>query len=462
MKISNPIVLLIIMVCINAILLVAVSLGIKAQIPQSEEKTRLLILCALSFLSTAFIAVAAGSRFINSFVEPMEIAASKILAVLDTEKTKGQPEKEIADLTADLVTELETSRQRERLIADYSSDILCSLDERRRFLDLNIQSELVWRYPIISLLATPLDTLVCADDKDDFLQYFEACKQEAQSKPLECRVLARTGKLIDLEWQVEWSPSSQQYFCLAKNITDRKENQRLKAEITAMVGHDLRAPVSSLSFLLENLRAGTFGELPEDVCEKIDKARDNVGQMLNLINQLLDAEKLEGGQMEVELRVIPLSELYESCQDLLGDLAQRSGVELQFPLDSTSMAMADFDRSLQILCNLVSNAIKWSPKQSSIVVSEKIDSKFVTVSVADKGPGIPKERQQAIFERFKSIDQRKEKTITSSGLGLYIAKKLVELQGGLMGLVSSSEEGSTFSFSMKIATQRDLPGYLDK
>ena len=82
---------------------------------------------------------------------------------------------------------------------------------------------------------------------------------------------SRSGKLIDLEWQVEWSETARNFFCLAKNISDRKENQRLKAEITAMVGHDLRAPVSSLSFLLDNLRAGTFGALSQEAGDKVEK-----------------------------------------------------------------------------------------------------------------------------------------------------------------------------------------------
>ena len=91
--------------------------------------------------------------------------------------------KEIDQLTEQVITELETARQRERLIADYSSDILCCLDEKRRLLDLNIQSESVWEYQIISLLATPLDSLIWAEDRDSYLQYFDACKLQNSAKP---------------------------------------------------------------------------------------------------------------------------------------------------------------------------------------------------------------------------------------------------------------------------------------
>lgn len=463
MKISNPILLLVLIVSVNALLIAAICLNVKLQVPQPEEKMKILVLCALSFLSTASLALVLGNKLLGSFIEPMESSASKILAVLSGRDNPDATaaKSELPELADQIITELETSRQRERLIADYSSDILCCVDEQRRLLDLNIQSESVWEYPIISLLATPLDTLIYPEDKDIYLEYFDACKTQYQEKPLECRAVARDGRVIDLEWQVEWSPSLHHFFCLAKNISDRKANQRLKAEITAMVGHDLRAPVSSLSFLLENLRAGTFGGLSPEAEEKVEKARDNVSQMLKLINQLLDAEKLEGGQMEVDLKIIPLSELYESCADLLQDLAARQKVSIKFPQDSTFMAMADFDRSVQILCNLVSNAIKWSPPDSCIEVTEKVDHKMIVVSVSDKGPGIAADRQKAIFERFKSLDQRADKSIASSGLGLYIAKKLIELQGGSIGVISKPGEGSSFWISMKPVNEKDMPGYLE-
>ena len=464
MRLSNPIIFLLVLVVVNAVSILLIAFSSRALIVLPEDKLRMMFLCALSFLCSGSISVILGSKLISAFVEPMELAASKMLAVVggaQRDDNKTESKADLSELTDKLITELETSRQRERLIADYASDILCCLDEQRRLLDLNIQSESVLGYPIISLLATPLDLLIHTVDKDAYLAYFAACKVQTQSKPLECRVVSREGKLIDLEWQIEWSPSLSQYYCLAKNISDRKENQRLKAEITAMVGHDLRAPVSSLSFLLDNLQAGTFGQLPKEAGERVEKASDNVGTMLKLINQLLDAEKLEGGQMEVDLKIIPLSELYENCQELLGDLAEKRRLRLKFPEDSSTIVMADFDRSVQILCNLLSNAIKWSPEGADIVVSETCDGKLVQIHVKDRGPGIAADRQQGIFERFKSMDLRADKSLASSGLGLYIAKKLIELQGGAISLKSKVGEGSTFSISFKQANQNDLPGYID-
>lgn len=461
MKISNPLKPLIILVCLNLLLIAAIGIGAKAQVPQPDERMHLLILCAFCFIGTTALSLAVAKIFIDSFVKPIESSASSMMAALDRENNNAELLKSnLPALTEKLIRELEASRQRERLIADYSPEILCCLDEQRRVLDLNVQTETVLEYPIISLLATPLDAIVYNDDKEEFLAYFEACKTGKQNKLLESRVSSRSGNPIDLEWQVEWSPSSRCYYCLAKNISDRKENQRLKAEIAAMVNHDLRAPVSSLSYLLQNLQEGTFGELPAEANKRIEKANDNVAQMLRLINQLLDAEKLEGGHLEIELKIIPLCELYDSCRNLLHDLAEGRGIKLHFPEDSTLMIMADFDRSVQILCNLLSNAIKWSQPSSEVRVEESADNKTVTISVVDHGPGIPPEKQQSIFQRFHSFDKRSDKSLASTGLGLYIAKRLTELQGGAIGVKSKTGEGSTFWFTAKQAHERDLPGFL--
>lgn len=462
MKIANPIKILLFLVSTNALFFAVIVFFAKTSSCSSDEKARLVMLCALGFSVASSLAIFIGKKFIGEFVEPIEEVSSKMIAALEGEKESEKPlQIQLADLSSALITKLETSKQRERLIADYSSDLLFCMDADRKILDLNAQAESVLEYPPISLLATPVDVVIFKEDTAELLLYFDACKIQDQQKPLECRVVSRTGKVIDLEWQVEWSQQLSQFYCLARNITERKEAQRLKAEITAMVGHDLRAPASSLSFLLQNLKAGTFGELPEEAAEKVNRASDNVGTMLKLINQLLDAEKIDGGQMEVDLKIIPLSELYESCEELLLDLAARRSIKLVFPEDSSAMVMADFDRCLQILCNLLSNAIKWSPENSRVEVSEVQEGKNICINVKDFGPGIEKDRQESIFQRFKSVDTRADKSIASTGLGLYIAKKLIELQNGSITVKSEQGHGSTFTISLKRVKESELPGYLD-
>lgn len=456
MKIRNPITILIFLSAANGLMLATACF-----FAHPEDRIFLLIIGGLTFLLTSVIAVCFGRILIGAFVEPAEVAMSRMLAAINASgcETAAIRESDLAQLADRLVSELENSRQRERLIADYSSDVLCRADEAGKITDLNIQSESVWEYPILSLVATPLEMLVLPEHRIELRKYLEACKTEPQTRPFECRVQTQTGRLIDLEWQIEWSQSLKCFFCLAKNITDRREIERLKAEITAMVGHDLRAPAGALSFTVENLRSGTFGQIPSEADLQLARAQDNIKQMLNLINQLLDAEKLEGGQLEVNLKIIPLSELYDQCDNLLQDLGRKKNVEITFP-DSDTLVSADFDRTVQILSNLLSNAIKWTPPSTVIEVTETLEGNQVKISVSDTGPGISEERQPTIFQRFKSKDAS-DKILASSGLGLYLAKKLTELQGGRIGFSSTVGQGSTFWFTLNQVRESELPGYLD-
>lgn len=122
-------------------------------------------------------------------------------------------------------------------------------------------------------------------------------------------------------------------------------------------------------------------------------------------------------------------------------------MSLEFP-SSDTLLFADFERTKQVLSNLLSNAIKWSPENSRVEISDESDGAMTKISVKDLGPGIAQSKVKVIFERFKSLDGRSDKEMASSGLGLYICKRLTELQGGSIGVKSTIGQGSTFWFTL--------------
>ncbi len=418
------------------------------------------LLCTLVFLISAVSACLVSRSVLATYIEPNELTQSKLLSVLSYTGAPGE-EKDLSlpALSEELVKEFESSRQRERLIAEFSSELLCSLNGERRFLELNVQAETLLAYPAFSLLANTIDSIVLQEDLSALISYFEKVKNESFSEVFECRVRKQSGELVDLEWQCEWSNKLQCYFCLARDISARKENQRLKSEIASMITHDLRAPVAGMSFLFENLEAGIFGEISERAKGEIANASESVEKMLALINQLMDAEKLEGGKMEADLRIVPLSEVYDHCNTLLSGLAKKKGLSLSFP-ESETMVFADYDQLNRILSNLISNAIKFSPANSAVRVEEELKTNTIKISVADSGPGVSEDLEPVIFERFKSRKtEGGGEQLASSGLGLYIAKKLTELQGGSIGLDTKPSKGARFWISLKQATEADLPDF---
>lgn len=376
-------------------------------------------------------------------------------AGIDDEKLIRIPLEAIA--TA-LAKEFEELKQAQRAIVDYSPEIVASLNQKYEILELNANAERIWQHPNFSLLGASILQIAYEGDRQLLEQYLQECKTGKEQKPLECRFLTPNKRLIDLSLNAEWSSSGQGYYCVANDISAQKEIERLKAEISQMVSHDLRAPVSSLSFFLEGLLGGDFGTLTESGKSQVLKLKDSLEQVLRLINQLLDAEKLEAGGINVDLKVVPVSSILETSINILTPLAQKKRLTIDCA-ETEALAFADFDRTVQVFSNLLSNAIKWSPEPGAIKVTVTGDKETVKVEVSDQGPGIPVNQWTVIFERFKTLDS--SNAASGAGLGLYISKKIIELQSGQMGVYSVPGKGASFWFSLKRAGEEDLPGYLD-
>lgn len=368
-------------------------------------------------------------------------------------------EKTLLEISETAVRELENLRQGQNAIVNFSGEIICSLDERLRIRELNLGAERIWRHPNISVLGAEFLSLVYEPDREKTGKNFmESQNNEGTEKPYECRMTDLNGRLIDMAWTIEWSPSKRVYFCIGTDISKEKEIEHLKAEITSMVSHDLRAPISSLAFFIQGLISGEFGQLSESGRCRIIAIRESIDQILRLINQLLDADRLESNSLELELKIIPASALIETSLSMLSNLAEKKKQQIK-TAESEELVFADFDRSVQVLNNLLSNAIKYSPESREIEIKVNNEDNKVRFEIIDQGPGIPVTKWASIFERFKTLEN--EEKGASSGLGLYISKKLVELQGGSIGVYSVPGKGSRFYFFLKRACENDLPGYLD-
>lgn len=405
----------------------------------------------LCFLLTSILSCLLANEFLQSFLEPADVCKSKLIAGLPETVDKSTTLVGLADA---IINELDSSRQREKSIAEFSTDVLCCLNSERKFMAMNAQTETVLGHPVASLLATTLDSIVLSVDLQALVEFFNQARI-GEGRTQECRIRTQSGRLVDLEWQCEWSKSLELYYCLARDISDRKENQRLKAEISAMITHDLRAPVAGISYFLEKLEKGLYGNISEAAQNDVEKAQEGTDKVLSLINRLMDAEKLEDGKMEADIKIIALSELYDDARSTLSGLAAQKSVSLDFP-ESTSLVFADYDQCNQVLCNLISNAIKYSPEGGKVEVQEKNVGISIVLSVSDQGQGIAEEFHAQVFDRFKSLNSDKATGLASSGLGLYIAKKLAELQGGSIGVKSIPGNGATFWFSLRRATEIDL------
>jgi len=224
---------------------------------------------------------------------------------------------------------------------------------------------------------------------------------------------------------------------------------RHKSDFLATMSHELRTPLNAIIGFSEVLHEQMFGELNERQLAYVDDVLAAGKHLLSLINDVLDLAKIEAGKMELELSEVEIPEVLSSAVSMHSERASRGGVELSLTTEPQEITIrADGRRVRQIVFNLVSNAVKFTPADGHVDVSARLDDGRVEIAVADTGPGIAPEELEAIFEEFKQATDGKR--AEGTGLGLPLSRKLVELHGGRLWVESAADNGSTFRFTLPI------------
>jgi len=231
------------------------------------------------------------------------------------------------------------------------------------------------------------------------------------------------------------------------DMSERRAVERLKQQFVSMVSHELRTPLTSVSGSLRLLAAGLAGELPDEARELVQVAEENAGRLIRLVNDILDLERLRDGRVDIALEPTEVAAVLQSAADTVGGMAMAAGVELEVDADAVAGVRASLDphRIGQALVNLAGNAVKFSPAGSTVRLVGRVDGDDVLLAVADRGRGIPAEHLETIFEPFSQVDAADDRVHGGSGLGLPIARQLVERQGGTVAVDSEVGVGTTFT-----------------
>ncbi len=239
-----------------------------------------------------------------------------------------------------------------------------------------------------------------------------------------------------------------------RDISERRALERLKDEFVATVSHELRTPLTSVVGSLGLLRAGSVGQLPEAAHRLVEIAENNSRRLIRLINDILDIEKIESGRMHFERQPLDLVKMVErAITDSQGLAeAQQARLELSAPREKL-MVRGDEDRLLQVVANLLSNAIRYSPEQGCVRVLLTRDNGQAIVAVEDEGPGIPPEFHGRIFERFAQAAGAIPRNGT--GLGLAISREIIVAHEGRIWFGRAEGGGARLSFSLPLL-QRGL------
>ncbi len=277
----------------------------------------------------------------------------------------------------------------------------------------------------------------------------------ARGEPMPCfehRCIDSAGEWHWLQWNAAVNHEEGILYGVARDITEqkrldteRRQMERMKNEFISTVSHELRTPLTSIRGSLGLLSGGVAGELPAMATEMIDIAHRNSERLLRLINDILDLEKMESGKLDFHLEPQELGGLLTQATSAHLGYAEECGATVELKVQAReAWALVDADRFLQVVANLLSNALKFSPRGERVTLRLEREGARLRVSVEDRGPGIPESFRSRIFQKFAQADGSDSRRKGGSGLGLSISRALVEQMGGTLDFVPGQPQGTVF------------------
>ena len=361
------------------------------------------------------------------------------------------------DSLLDAHREVQAAGRKLQLFSERAPIAVFELDPNATILDMNPASENLFGYAAPELVGRNWITMVLAPEERGRT---EAWWREfvAAGKPVTMvaeRCLRRDGLELACEWTL--TPLSDEEHRVnsivlqGRDITQQRAAERVRSEFTSTLSHELRTPLTSILGSLQLLRSGALGDMDKDQGELVEVAERNGQRLLDLINEVLDIEKIESGRLTLMPESMPLDQLLNESLRLNQGYADRFRANLALHGSVPGVLVrADRKRLMQVMTNLLSNAAKFSPPNSAVDVDVSVREGMVRVEVGDRGPGIPEAFRAKIFGRFAQADSADSRIKGGTGLGLAISKRLIELMQGRIGFEDRPGGGTTFYFELPV------------
>ncbi len=237
---------------------------------------------------------------------------------------------------------------------------------------------------------------------------------------------------------------------IVRDITERKLAEQRVKDFYSTVSHELRTPLTAIRTALGIMENSFMGELAAQARPVVQVASKETDRLIRLINDILDIRKMEAGKLDLKLTKVAPREIVERALDGIQTLSDEAGIRVERDLPDTRRVLADEDRLQQVLTNLISNAVKWSPVDGVVTVALREIDQRCRFEVTDEGPGIPEDEVDKLFGRFQQLASRDDRARGGTGLGLAIAKAIVEQHGGEIGVELKRGTGSKFWFELPL------------
>jgi PAS domain S-box-containing protein len=366
------------------------------------------------------------------------------------------------DSLLDAHREVQAAGRKLRLFSERAPISVFELDPAATILDMNPAAENLFGYAAAELVGRSWIAIVLGPDERSRAQTwwpgFVAAGKPVTLIAEQC--LRRDGLELACEWTL--TPLSDEegrvnsIVLQGRDITQQRAAERMRSEFTSTLSHELRTPLTSILGSLQLLRSGALGDMDKDQGELVEVAERNGQRLLDLINEVLDIEKIESGRLTLMPEPMPVDALLNESVRLNQGYADRFRANLALHGTVPGVIVrADRKRLMQVMTNLLSNAAKFSPPNSAVDVSVSRRDDAVRVEVSDRGPGIPEAFRSKIFGRFAQADSADSRIKGGTGLGLAISKRLIELMQGRIGFEDRPGGGTTFFFELPVLSSAE-------
>jgi len=409
---------------------------------------------------------AGGDREVNSSSSPSSPSSLNLQAISELELRVAERTAELIAVNGQLQSQLdERQRTQEELrfsearfarILDIADDAIISINGFQSITLFNQGAEKIFGYSAQEVIGKGLNLLL----PQRFLQMHRQHVVDFGQSP---NIARRMGERREIygrrkdgtEFPAEASISKIEmgkeifYTVILRDVTERKQIERMKDEFVSVVSHELRTPLTSIHGSLGMLASGLLPTDSEQGKRLLQIATESTERLVRLINDILDIERIESGQAKMEPEICNIIDLITQAVNVIQPLADKAGVTLSISALS-GQVLADCDRIVQTLTNLLSNAIKFSSAGSTVWLGAQQQGDEVLLTVKDTGRGIPSDKLESIFERFQQVDSSDSRNHDGTGLGLAICKSIMQQHGGRIWAESVLGEGSTFYVTLPL------------
>ncbi len=338
--------------------------------------------------------------------------------------------------------------ERHSRLFDSSLELILVTDRRGRFIEVSPSSLAVLGYRPEEMTGFTGASFLHPDDLEGTRNEMRLARRGLLMRNFEARYMHKDGHVVTLLWSGVWSKVEELHFFIGRDVTEAKRVERLKNEFVATVSHELRTPLTVIAGTLGLLTGEGAKRLP-DPARLLKLAEANTQRLQKLVNDILDIETVEGNRMTFDFEQVGIKSLVEQAIDANRAFAASFDVAVRLDEQASDASIQTDPRRLtQVVSNLLTNAAKFSPRGGEVGVSIEVADERIHIAVRDRGPGIPDEFKDRIFDKFVQVEASDSRQRGGNGLGLSIAKQYMNRLGGDLRHGSAEGGGTVFHLDL--------------